>query len=197
MRHVIGIDEVGRGPLAGPVVVAAAALPRNFLYSKKQVPCELRDSKRLTQKQREAWCKYLVGHPKIYFALARVYPSSIDRLNVAQAANLAAWRAYSRLSDAAGLRPGAHRIYLDGGLFLGKKRDFPGAKTVIRADQSIPAVQIASILAKVSRDRFMVRLAKKYPVYGLEKHKGYGTKAHFLAVKKHGPSPIHRLTFLS
>lgn len=197
MSLVIGIDEVGRGPLAGPVVVAAAQIPGNFRYSRKDTPCELRDSKRLTQNQREAWYEYLSGHPKVSFALSRVYTASVDRLNISRAANLAAWRAYSRLAAESGLKPGSHKIYLDGGLYLGKKRGFPEAKTVIRGDQTIPAVQIASILAKVWRDRLMVRLAKKYPAYGFEKHKGYGTGAHLRAIRKHGASPVHRLTFLS
>ncbi len=182
--------------MAGPVMVAAATLPKNFRYSKKETLCELRDSKRLTRKQREAWYEYLSAHPRVSFALARVYPKSVDRLNISRAANLAAWRAFQRLTTTYHLRPTAYSVILDGGLFLDKKRSFPGAKTVIRADQSIPAVQAASILAKVSRDRLMVRLAKKYPAYGFEKHKGYGTRAHLRAVRKHGPSPVHRLTFL-
>ncbi len=218
MHYIIGIDEVGRGSLAGPVAVAAVAIPKNFRYSKKLVPCELRDSKRLTQKQREAWYRYLTQHPSLCYSKARVYPRRIEKLNIAKAANIAALRALERLSKTQNLTPKTCRILLDGGLYLGntsrrvqttgqgsaKKvrvhpRDVPrySASTLVRGDERIPAIQMASIIAKVSRDRFMVKLAKQYPVYGFDIHKGYGTKAHFAAIRKHGPSEAHRLTFLS
>jgi len=197
-RYVIGIDEVGRGSLAGPVVVAAVAVPQgvrlyNYFLGK------LRDSKKLTPASRERWFNYFRSHPKIKFDLAWVYPRQIEKINIARAANLAAWRAFNRLVCRYGLSLRLCRIFLDGGLFLGnrKKRDVGvKAKTVVRGDGRIPAVKAASIVAKVSRDRAMKRLAKIYPVYGFGFHKGYGTKKHFAAIKKHGPSEVHRLTFL-
>jgi ribonuclease HII len=196
---VIGIDEVGRGSLAGPVVVCAAAIPKNFRYSLKDVPCKLRDSKRLTPKQRQAWFKYLTQHPALCYSIARVYPRGIEKLNIASAANLAALRALRRLVSAlcvSPFSPRISRILLDGGLYLGGVGKLPGATTVIRGDEKYSAVKIASIIAKVSRDRLMARLAKKYPAYGFEIHKGYGTQVHLAAIRRCGPSPIHRLTFL-
>lgn len=197
-QYVIGIDEVGRGSLAGPVAVAAVALPQGTRF--KSVPPfkKLRDSKKLTALQRELWSRHLTRSPGLYYAVARVYPKTIDRINIAKAANLAAFRAYLRLKrHVSGVK--IRMVYLDGGLFLGNGflSPFPGARTIIKGDEKITAIMAASVIAKVSRDRLMRRLAKKYPAYGFEIHKGYGTKMHFSMVRKHGPSPAHRLTFLA
>jgi ribonuclease HII len=194
-HYIVGVDEVGRGALAGPVVVAMVCVPKGFRTQNFGLG-KLRDSKKLSAKKRERWFKFLQGHPKINYVLARVYPRAIERINISQAANLAAFRAFQRLIDVSGLSLNNCDIFLDGGLFLGKKNRVVGAKTVIRGDEKIPAIKIASILAKVSRDRLMRRLAKRYPAYGFEKHKGYGTKKHRQAIKKYGPSEAHRLTFL-
>lgn len=187
MGWVIGIDEVGRGALAGPVVVAAAALPAGRTVRSRTLG-PLKDSKKLTAKQREAWC----DHFDVQFALARVYPRQIEKRNVSKAANLAAKRAFVRL---AGSR-NAKKIFLDGGLFIGNGSQPEHAKTIVRGDEKITAVKIASIIAKVHRDRLMRRLAKKYPRYRFEVHKGYGTQAHRRAIKKYGLCPAHRLTFV-
>ena len=195
MRFTIGIDEVGRGSLAGPVVVAAIAIRNGKSISNPKLG-KLRDSKHLTKKQRAEWSRYLKNHPQITYAIARVYPRTIERINISQAANRAALRAFKKLQEQHRLRPSNHKIFLDGGLFLGRDRHFPNAKTVVRGDQKIPAIKIASIIAKVWRDRLMDRLSRKYPKYGFHIHKGYGTSAHLRAVKKHGPSKAHRLTFL-
>src|SRR3989344_216389 len=231
MGFVIGIDEVGRGSLAGPVVVCAALVPRALSLVTRHTSLRLRDSKQLTRNQREKWFAHLTAHPKIRFALAKVYPKTIDRINISQAANLAAFRAFHRLTKSSKLKAHSYSVYLDGGLYLGNNRlgrslSFPPAltrrgrrrrdsrftldprvkpeddnqkyfaKTIVRADETIPAVSIASIIAKVTRDRLMVRLAKKHPHYGFEVHKGYGTLRHRRAIKKHGPRKAHRLTFL-
>lgn len=158
----------------------------------------------MSARQRERLAKHLASMVGVRFAFARVYPRQIEKRNISGAANLAALRAFSRLAIVAKIGPNA-KVFLDGGLFLGsraeqQKRAKNGrktiAKTVIKGDEKIPAVAAASILAKVYRDRLMTRMAKKYPAYGFEVHKGYGTAAHRRAVKKHGPTPIHRLTFL-
>lgn len=117
-------------------------------------------------------------------------------MNISRAANVAALAAYKKLMRDHG--PGiAHtKIFLDGGLFLGNGEQPKNAKTIIKGDEKIPAVAIASIIAKVTRDRFMVRLAKKYPAYGFEAHKGYGTKAHYKALNEYGSCSAHRRTFL-
>ncbi len=196
-KYVIGIDEVGRGALAGPVTVAAVILPRELSVGSHELG-KLRDSKQLTPRQREAWCAHFENHPRIEYAVARVYPRAIERLNISGAANLAALRAFKKITTHSSpfvVRP---RVFLDGGLFLGSRKAQSGkAKTVVKGDEKIPVVAIASIIAKVYRDHAMVRLAKQYPQYGFEIHKGYGTKAHMRAIKKLGSCKAHRLTFLS
>ena len=233
MRYIIGIDEVGRGALAGPVVVAAVMMPKSLINLKlhsrtfanknsepiREVP--LRDSKKLSAVQRERWDTHLRNHPRVHFALARVNPRGIERMNISRAANLAAVRAYRRLVSRITYLVSSCRVYLDGGLYLGNS---PGrdrgltqtprgtariirrqsaysprlsAFTIVKGDEKIPAISVASIIAKVHRDRSMTRLAKKYPQYGFAMHKGYGTKAHLLAIKKYGACNAHRLTFIS
>lgn len=192
---VIGADEVGRGCLAGPVAVAVVCAPRTLRVRNKKLG-ELRDSKKLTARRREAWVKYLECHPQISYRIARVYPRTIERVNISNAANLAALRAFRRLCREQGIDPAKCLIYLDGGLYLGKKGRVPEALTLVKADERISVVKMASILAKVSRDRQMAKEALRYPGYGFEVHKGYGTAAHRRAVGALGPSRIHRLTFL-
>ena len=212
MKYIIGIDEVGRGSLAGPLFVSAVAIPTNLRFKES-----LKDSKKLSPKQREEWFKKIKSHPKIKFTISKIYPRAIEKKNVSRAANLAALRAFVRLSKTYHLKPKTCKVYLDGGLYLGNGQnrilgkgnpsmDSAGSpqvssgritvKTIIRGDEKITAIKIASIIAKVSRDRSMVRLAKKYPVYKFENHKGYGTKLHIQAIKKFGPSVIHRQNFL-
>jgi ribonuclease HII len=198
-NYVIGIDEVGRGALAGPVVVAAAMMKCHVSCARCQ-DGTLRDSKKLTARQREAWCSHFKNHPGLTFAVARVYPRGIEKRNISAAANLAALRALARLIANRKSLIARTFIFLDGGLFLANGKwqmaNCPNAKTIVKADEKIAAVAVSSIIAKVHRDGYMRRLAGKYPAYGFEVHKGYGTKAHYAALKKHGSSPVHRLTFL-
>lgn len=203
MRWVVGIDEVGRGALAGPVTVAAAMLAVDARGRIAHAPFRsLKDSKKLSAAGREFWAAELKGNSGVRFAVARVYPRGIERMNISGAANRAAQNAFLRLLKEQTLPPGT-QVYLDGGLFLGSKarqRKLAGtlrAKTVIKGDEKIPAVAAASIIAKVSRDRFMVRLAGRYPEYGFDIHKGYGTAIHRRALAKNGQCAAHRLTFLS
>ena len=191
--HAIGIDEVGRGPLAGPVVVTALALPENCDLSSSGLP--LRDSKKLTESQREAWRAWILAHPGIRHATAYAYPKTIDRMNISRTANLAAWRAYRKLLALLSLKAESCKLKatLDGGLHL--PAHIPH-RTIIRADETYPAVSLASIMAKCSRDRAMKRLHMRFPEYGFAVHKGYGTKAHIAALRKYGPSDAHRLTFI-
>lgn len=196
MQWIVGIDEVGRGALAGPVVVVAAAVPCRAKF-RSGLLGRLKDSKKLAPKKREAWAKYLKERPGISFAVARVYPRQIEKRNISNAANLAAKRAFERLrTGLGGAESGAQKIFLDGGLYLGKKDGPIKATTLVKGDEKINAVKIASIFAKVYRDRLMCRLAKTYSAYGFEIHKGYATRMHRVAVRKHGPSPVHRLTFV-
>ncbi len=193
---MIGIDEVGRGSLAGPVVVAAVAAPTGIRRQVSGVRKPLRDSKKLSPKRREEWFRFIQKHPHITYAIARVYPRTIERINISRAANLAALRAFKRLTNRYQVSGIKCQVYLDGGLYLGNGNQPPYAKTVVRGDEKFNSIKLASIVAKVSRDWFMTRLAKKYPSYGFEIHKGYGTKAHFAAIRKYGPSEAHRLSFL-
>lgn len=192
-QGVVGIDEVGRGALAGPVVVVAALVTGNF--------ARLKDSKKLSAKQREKWYAYFIDHPQISFAVARVYPRQIEKRNISGAANLAALRAHKKLIAKNKKAVSGAKIFLDGGLFLGngraKKENPYHAKTIVKGDEKINAVAAASIIAKVHRDRFMLSLAKKYPQYGFEIHKGYGTKRHREALARAGASEVHRKNFLA
>lgn len=227
-KYIIGIDEVGRGSLAGPLVVAALAAPRElkiknaefrikqksrnskFLILNSKL-AKLRDSKKLSPKQREIWFQYIkesqkskVKGQRLCYAVASVSPKVIDRINVSNAANLAATRAFQKLVNTYTivrlLTKNSIRIFLDGGLYLNKKILLASGytlnpKTIIRGDEKIPAIALASIVAKVTRDRMMRKLHKKYPKYGFDRHKGYGTKQHIKAIKKFSLSPIHRKSF--
>ena len=196
-HYVIGVDEVGRGALAGPVAVAAVCVPSKWRIAKSKSLGKLRDSKQLTARQRERWAEHIKSHPKISFAIARVYPRGVDKLNIARAANVAALRAFRKLIANRKSLIAKCKVILDGGLYLGNNRPRLSARTVVRADEKFTPVKLASIIAKVSRDRYMVKLHKKYPRYGFAVHKGYGTKMHFAALRTHGPSKAHRLSFLS
>lgn len=188
----IGIDEVGRGPLAGPVTVAAVALPSRMRFP--QSLGELRDSKKLTRSAREAWAKWI--RESLPHAVSRCSAGTVDARGIAVCASTCALRAYTRVAEEVGDAP----VRIDGGLYLGSKKrqlaEYPNATTTPKADEDHPEVALASILAKVTRDRMMARYARAYPGYGFEVNAGYGTRSHYVALKKQGPSAIHRLTFL-
>lgn len=189
--HRIGIDEVGRGPLAGPVTVAAVALPSRTRLPRHLGP--LRDSKQLTPKAREAWSAWIVA--TLPYAIARSSAASIDARGISVCANACALRAYRKVVADVGEGP----VRLDGGLYLGSKARqlaFPRAVSASKSDEDYPEVALASIVAKVARDRMMARYARQYPRYALERNAGYGTAAHYEALRSEGPCPLHRLTFL-
>lgn len=196
----IGIDEVGRGPLAGPVMVCALALLDTGKNKNAQCAIkEVKDSKQLTDAQREWWFAWISNNPTIKYAIAWCGPKTIDRINITKAANRAAHRAYKKLCSRIHQNPmsilyrSETSILLDGGLQLPKHIPH---RTIVKADEKYPAVACASIIAKVTRDRYMTRQHKKYPYYQFREHKGYGTAAHIQALKRHGLCPLHRLTFL-
>ena len=181
-RLVAGVDEVGRGCLAGPVVVGAVILPRGWL------PWGLRDSKMLKAADRERLAAEILDHA-LAWAIAAVEPAVIDRINILQATLLAAEVAASRLS----VRPDA--LLLDGALHL------PGQsihqRVVIDGDRLCASVAAASVIAKVSRDRLMVEFDARYPGYDLARNKGYAAPEHRAGLRALGTTPIHRLTFAS
>lgn len=192
-KYIIGIDEVGRGPLAGPVTVTALLMPRELRI--KNNALRLRDSKKLSARQREIWFDYIKKNKKIFYAIASVSPKIIDKINISRAANLAATRALKKLIMKQKFPPRRTKIFCDGGLYPKIRDTRYKTQTIVRGDEKIPAIAMASIVAKVTRDKKMKRLHKKYPRYGFDKHKGYGTKKHIGAIKKHGLSDIHRQTF--
>lgn len=200
--RTIGIDEVGRGALAGPIVVAAVSIPKGFYPRRATLP-KLRDSKRLSPNQRLLWFRYIKNHPRIIYATARIYPRKIEKLNIANCANLAALRTLYKvipeLNHSNFIRNSKPlpAVFLDGSLYLGKRSTQPSfAKTIVRGDEKFISIKLASIVAKVIRDNYMINLHKKYPRYQLHIHKGYGTALHRARIKRFGPAETHRLTYL-
>lgn len=191
----IGIDEVGRGALAGPVAVGAACLPKKKkLLNVIEKFGVLKDSKKLTKQKREEWAHFFNDTAKIASAVSYVAPSIIDKINIRQATNLAARRAFLKLKKKLKLENYKQcEIISDWGIFLGK--DIPH-KAMRNGDETFAAIKMASIIAKVSRDRLMKKLHLDFPQYGLAIHKGYGTRFHREAILKYGPILIHRRTFL-
>jgi ribonuclease HII len=190
-KYIVGIDEVGRGCLAGPVMTAVVGIKDRI-----KLPDNLRDSKHLSKRKREEWLMFIKSYPYICFTTAYVSPRVIDRINVSKAANRAALRAFFRFMKI--FKGKIKNIYLDGGLFL-KNKEYQkqfNAKTIIGGDQKIDVIKLASIVAKLRRDRVMKKKGKIFPEYCFEIHKGYGTKLHFKALKKYGPCEIHRKTFI-
>jgi ribonuclease HII len=175
-----GVDEAGRGPLAGPVYAAAVILPESYC------PAELDDSKKLTEKKRTALFDELLAHT-ISYGIASASPEEIDTYNILNATFLAMNRAIAQLDTNIEL------ALVDGNTVSGIQ--YP-ARCFVGGDGRSAAIAAASILAKVSRDRYMCAMAEQYPQYGFEKHKGYGTKLHYEALRTYGPSPLHRRTFL-
>ncbi len=190
-KYIIGIDEVGRGPLAGPVTVGAVLIPRNLKISNI---IKLRDSKKLTQKSREEWFAYIKSNSQIFFATTSVSAEMIDKIGIQRATSRALAHSLSQTIRTSDVRMGEIEIMLDGSLYAPQK--YKNQKTIIKGDEKISAISLASIVAKVTRDRKMIKFSKKYPEYGFDVHKGYGTKKHYEAIKTVGVVPIHRRSYL-
>ena len=180
IKVICGVDEAGRGPLAGPVCAAAVILPEHL-----EIP-GLTDSKKLTDKKRRELFP-VIQEQAIAFGIGFATEQEIDEINILQATFLSMQRALDQLT----VRPDLALI--DGN----REKDFGlPVKTVVKGDSLSANIAAASVLAKVTRDNLMVELSEKYPQYGFEIHKGYGTKAHYAALREFGVSPIHRMTFL-
>ena len=180
VQLICGVDEAGRGPLAGPVCAAAVILPRDL-----QIP-GLTDSKKLTDKKRRELFP-VIQEKAVAYGIGLASEQEIDEINILQATFLAMQRALDALS----VKPDLALI--DGN----RERDFGiPVKTVVKGDSLSANIAAASILAKVTRDDIMIQLSEQYPEYGFEIHKGYGTKAHYAALAEHGVSPVHRRSFL-
>ncbi len=191
MKYVIGIDEVGRGPLAGPVCVAAVAIEKRFYKSTLKKFKGLKDSKKTSENLREECFKKIDGLSKsILYSVSLVGNGVIDKKGIVWAIETALSRSLHKLS----LQPMKCEVLLDGSLKA--PIEFKNQKTIIRGDEKEKIIAMASIVAKVCRDNYMKRQSKIFPLYEFEKHKGYGTKKHIEKIKKYGVSDIHRLSFL-
>lgn len=175
-----GVDEAGRGPLAGPVVAAAVIL------SPEQPIDGLRDSKKLTARRR-AMLAEMIRNRALAFAVASASVEEIDRLNILQATMLAMTRAVN------GLQPPPRRVRIDGN--RAPRLEAVQVETIIGGDRQDAAIAAASILAKTVRDQLMTQYARQFPAYGFDRHAGYGTAAHLAALRAHGPCEIHRRSF--
>lgn len=227
IKYKIGIDEVGRGPIAGPVAVCAFLLKDESLLDlaqsqngvQKRLP-RLRDSKKLSKKQREEWFEYLKKQKEDGFCdfvvsfvssenidkhgitkcIQKALDESLDKVTSQELENFHVFTPKGPYADENLQIPASFNslslfhILLDGGLKA--PVEYVNQETFIKGDELHPVISLASIVAKVSRDRVMEDFAKKYPEYDFEKHAGYGTKAHYEAIKKHGQTPIHRKSFI-
>lgn len=180
VMNICGVDEAGRGPLAGPVCAAAVILPEHL-----EIP-GLNDSKKLTDKKRRELFP-IIQEKALAYGIGFASQEEIDEINILQATFLAMERALGALA----IRPGL--VLIDGN----QEKDFGlPVKTVVKGDSLSANIAAASVLAKVSRDNVMLEFARQYPEYGFDIHKGYGTKAHYAALTQYGPCPIHRRSFL-
>jgi ribonuclease HII len=194
-KVIIGIDEAGRGPLAGRIFVCALLFPKDskkFLKN-KNVPGKLNDSKKLSAKQRLMWFNWIVEN-KIPFVVSAASSRTIDKTNISYACNMAANRAIKKIIDKYKIKK--IEVVCDAGISIKLTSNICCFKSFPKADETVAAVSLASIVAKVKRDLEMIRLDKKYPYFGFLENKGYGTKKHIQAIKKYGLTPIHRKTFI-
>ena len=181
LRFIAGVDEAGRGPLAGPVVAAAVILPAGYSHP------VLNDSKKLTSRKRDALFAELTADAAILWSVAVVEPGEIDRINILRATHEGMRRAV------AGLAMVPEHVLIDGL----PVRPFPIEQTALVGGDGLSfSIAAASVIAKVTRDRLMLALDTQFPIYEFAKHKGYGTAAHLAALRKYGPCPHHRRSFL-
>lgn len=185
--RIAGVDEAGRGPLAGPVVAAAVMLPPAWIQA--GVPAELKglnDSKQLTAAQREEFFEMLIAHRELSYGIARIESELVDQINILQATHRAMNEALAQL------QPGPQHVLVDG--LRVKTLRFPQTP-IVKGDARSYSIAAASVLAKVTRDRLMLDYDRQWPAYGFAEHKGYGTPQHLAAITQHGPCPIHRRSF--
>jgi ribonuclease HII len=191
MAFIVGIDEAGRGPLAGPVAIGAVKIGPEF--KKQKFFKGIEDSKKLSLSDRELWFELATEarrRGELNFTVALVSEKIIDKHGINYAISLGIKRCLTALGATKDMQ-----VFLDGGIKAPEK--FEHQLTVIKGDEKIPVISLASIMAKVVRDRKMVKLAKKFPRFGFDVHKGYGTKFHREAILKYGSTDIHRRSFLT
>ncbi len=186
-HRVAGIDEAGRGPLAGPVVAAAVMFPGQWLRQGWPAAwADLNDSKQLTARRRDHYHGLLTAHHEVRWAVAHVDSAGVDELNILEATHRAMNDALARLT------PAPEHILVDGREV--KSLRFPQT-ALVKGDARSYSIAAASVLAKVTRDRLMAEYDRQWPAYGFAEHKGYGTARHLAALAEHGPCPIHRRSF--
>ncbi|MFZ3057997.1 MAG: ribonuclease HII [Minisyncoccales bacterium] len=188
-KYVAGIDEAGRGPLAGPVVSSAVLiLEKDFKHAKKIK--SVKDSKKLSEKKREQVYPNLINSSKLKWGIGMVSEKMIDKINILEATKLSMIKAVKNLEKRNEIK--VDHLILDGRMKLNLKI---AQISIIKADDKVFSVSAASIIAKVTRDRIMIEYDKTYPAYNFKKHKGYGTKEHMKKIKKNGICKIHRKSF--
>jgi ribonuclease HII len=185
-KYVIGLDEAGRGPLAGPVVAAAVTIKPGIRTSFLKEFEGIKDSKKLSPRKRQEIYQLLINHDDINYAVGRVSGKKIDQINILEASKLAMTKAIKKLK----LKPDF--LIIDGNFKLDLN---VVQKSIIKADEKVFSCMAAGIISKVFRDRIMKNYAKKFPQYGFDKNKGYPVEKHFKAIKKHSFCSIHRKTF--
>jgi ribonuclease HII len=187
VTRIAGVDEAGRGPLAGPVVAAAAILPAKWAESGLPRELEgLNDSKQLTRTQREKFFAFLTSCCEVEFAIAQMDAAQIDKINILRATHYAMNEALAKLNSV------PQHVLVDG---LAVKTMRVPQTAIVKGDARSYSIAAASVLAKVTRDRLMLELDRRWPAYGFAEHKGYGTPRHLAAIVAHGPCPIHRRSF--
>jgi len=194
-KIIVGLDEVGRGPLSGPVTVAAVIVNSKLQIKNKnfkEILKNTRDSKKLSEKQREKDFKLIQKCPYIKFVISSVGPKTIDKINIEKATKKAMKNCLNKILPKYNLKN--ILILIDGNRILDKNQRI-AQKAIIKGDDKIFSIALASIIAKVTRDRKMKKLSLQYPEYYFHQHKGYGTKLHRELIKKYGPCKIHRQSY--
>lgn len=186
--QIAGLDEAGRGPLAGSVIAGALIFDKKFLLKEidNEIISQINDSKKLTEKKREEIFEYLISTDGIQYAVGEATAEEVDDINILQATWVAMRRAINNLKEKPSI------VLVDG---LPVKGLLIESESIVKGDSKSISIAAASIIAKVTRDRQITTLDLKHPEYGFANHKGYGTKKHLEALNKYGPCPIHRKTF--
>lgn len=200
IQYIIGIDEVGRGPIAGPVTVCAFAIQRTDIqkFSRFAKKLGITDSKKLTEKKRTELSNILCTmqiNGDCDFLISMTSATIIDRQGISMAIKMALQKSLDDVCARKKISPDQVFVFLDGSLYA--PTEYGHQETIIKGDGLIPVISAASILAKVHRDRYMTAMAKKYPGYAWEQNKGYGTRLHYQGIKKQGITKLHRKSFLN
>jgi len=194
-KTIIGLDEVGRGPLCGPVTTAAVIINPKFQIKDKnfkEILKNAKDSKKLSEKQREKIFKLIQKCPDIKFTISSVGPKTIDKINISEATKKAMRNCLNKILPKHNFKKTL--ILIDGNRILDKNLKI-SQKAIVKGDNKIFSIALSSIIAKVTRDRKMEKLSLQYPKYYFHQHKGYGTKLHKKLIKKYGPCKIHRQSY--